>query len=310
VSSSFPKPVPLSQPLRQFWQFMWAYCAAAIGISLIHAALFGWRVGSLAFGIVLLILIGILTLGQPLFVPYRVQQWQVQPVVIDRDWPPHDWSDLEQLTAELAELGFQPLQDYAQPQRSGQFQPIARCFGNPTIGSFAEVGFCLMNAAETTTPIGARPKPPITHMVLLTVFDRGWILIDGNFAPHRRESLIYAWRNPREVRHYYPDLTPQELVDRHLGNRQAMMHRLNVQAVQNITWDTYQEIQQELITQPWRRLRRRNLLLAMIAATGFERQPSHEWLGAYRRELRQDLPPALAVDERFGGEAAIPKRVV
>jgi hypothetical protein len=278
--------------VQQFWQFMWGYGVATIGISLIHAALFGWLVGGFALGVMLLILLGVLSLGQSWFVPYRVQQWQVEPVTIERDWPPHDFSDLEKLTAELAEFGFQPLQDYAQPQRSGQFQPIARCFGNGDIGSFAEVGFCLINQSEAaTTALADRPKPPITHIVLLTVFDRGWILIDGNFAPHRRESLIYAWRNPREVRHYYPDLTPQELANRHLGNRQAMLDRLNVKAIQNISWEVYRDLQQELITQPWRCLRRRNLLVAMVAATQFERQPRHEWLGEYRQALRQDLPP-------------------
>ncbi|NJN49731.1 MAG: hypothetical protein HC805_08175 [Alkalinema sp. RL_2_19] len=115
------------------------------------------------------------------------------------------------------------------------------------------------------------------------------MLIDGNFAPHRRESLIYAWRNPREVRHYYPHLNPKDLGDRHLGNRQSMIRRLDIHADQNITWNAYREIQKELITQPWRRLRRRNLLMAMLEATKFERKPVYEWLGEYRKALRQDI---------------------
>jgi hypothetical protein len=84
-----------------------------------------------------------------------------------------------------------------------------------------------------------------------------------------------------------------QLADRHLVNRQTMIRRLNLTAHNTVTWDAYREIQQELITQPWRRLRRRNLLAAMWAATGFERQPLHEWLGEYRQALRQDLPRSV-----------------
>jgi hypothetical protein len=282
--------------VRRFWQFMAGYSLAAIGVSLLHAVLFGWPVGLVA-GAIVTLLFGIITaIGQPLFVPYRVNQWEVEPVQIS-DWPAHDFSDLDRLTAELAELGFVPLQDYAQPQRTGKFQPIVRCFGNPHIGGFAEVGFCLVNAVPSASTsdsaIVTRPKPVITHTVFLSIFNQGWMLIDANLTPHRRESLIYAWRNPREVRHYYPDRPVPQLADRHLVNRQTMIRRLNLTAHNTVTWDAYREIQQELITQPWRRLRRRNLLAAMWAATGFERQPLHEWLGEYRQALRQDLPRSV-----------------
>jgi hypothetical protein len=281
----------LSQTVQRFWRFLLGYSLAAIAISLLHAGLFGWPVGLFAGATAALLLVVILAIGQPWFVPFRVPQWQVEPVTIDQDWPPHDLSQLAQLTTELAELGFTPLQDYAQPQRTGKFQPIARCFGNPHLGAFAEIGFCLQNlGADDRDPLVELPPPLITHMVFLSRFDRGWMLIDGNFAPHRRESLIYAWRNPREVRHYYPDLSLTTLADRHLGNRQAMLRRLSLQAeVSEISWDGYRELQQELITQPWRRLRRRNLLAAMLDATRFERQPIHEWLGEYRQVLRQDV---------------------
>jgi hypothetical protein len=273
------------------------YGVAAIAVSLLHAGLFGWMVGLWA-GVTTGLLLGlILAIAQPWFIPFRVGQWQVEPVTIDQDWPPHDLRQLAQLTAELAELGFVPLQDYAQPQRTGKFQPIARCFGNPHLGAFAEIGFCLRNPGaddrDPELPVELPvelPQPAITHIVFLSRFDRGWMLIDGNCAPHRRESLIYAWRNPREVRHYYPDLSLAELADRHLGDRQAMLRRLSIQAAGgDISWDGYRELQQELITQPWRRLRRRNLLVAMLDATRFERQPLHEWLGEYRQVLRQDV---------------------
>lgn len=295
MHSSISQPQQLSQTVRRFWQFMVGYGLAAIGVSLLHAVLFGWLVGGVAFGVVVLLLLVILAIGQPLFVPYRVQAWQVEPVTIADGWPAHDWRELDRLTAEMAELGFVRLQDYAQPQRTGKLQPIVRCFGNADIGGFAEIGFCLVNHAGTerfqdddVAAIVTLPQPLITHTVFFSRFDQGWMLIDGNFTPNRRESLIYAWRNPREVRHYYPDLSPTVLVDRHLGNRQAMINRLKIAAHPNISWDTYREIQQELITQPWRRLRRRNLLIAMVEATRYERQPSHTWLGEYRQVLRQD----------------------
>jgi hypothetical protein len=286
------KSTELSQTVQRFWRFLAGYILAAIGVSLLHTMLFGTLVGLLAAGSAGLLLLLILTIAQPWFVPFRVPEWQVEPVTIARDWPPHDLRQLAQLTAELAELGFVPLQDYAQPQRTGKFQPIARCFGNPHLGAFAEIGFCLLNpgADDRDVAVVELPQPLITHLVFLSRFDRGWMLIDGNFTPHRRESLIYAWRNPREVRHYYPDLDLATLADRHLGNRQAMQRRLSIQAAGgDISWDGYRELQQELITQPWRRLRRRNLLRAMIDATRFERQPAHEWLGEYRQALRQDL---------------------
>ncbi|MBE9032025.1 hypothetical protein IQ266_20005 [filamentous cyanobacterium LEGE 11480] len=509
----------LSQTVRHFWQFLAGYSIAAISVSLIHAIFFGWLVGLVAFGVVLLGFGLIITTAQPLFVPFRVKQWQVEPVSL-LDWPNQDFSELEQITAELAELGYYPLQDYAQPQRKTKIQAIARCFGNTNIGGFAEIGFCLIDetvedstesdatvlpvsletsniitkdqlgnpnptyavitnidqpaalteahdipsgsdnpasippaeiksisitnnvqssepivdiidsdpdhqanipaaginqivtpsSAQPSKPIGeiigaetitetlntdvstvvtpttdvvtveaenlhqtpegentpeepssrshetsetnrpsetnllfgpaqptaqspesndqdsladaaivdsttvseitevtattAQPAEPliapnepsvtrlrlkITHTVFFTVFDQGWMLIDGNFSPHRRESLIYAWRNPREVRHYHPHLNPTDTCDRHLGNRQSMMRRLNIQVNQNISWEAYREVQKELITQPWLRLRRRNLLTAMIDATRFEKKPAHEWLGEYRQALNQPI---------------------
>jgi hypothetical protein len=295
LPSSINKSTQLSQTVQRFWRFLAGYILAAIGVSLLHAVLFGGWVGLLAAGTAALLLMVILTIAQPWFVPFQVSQWQVEPVTILGDWPPHDLGQLAQLTAALAELGFMPLQDYAQPQRTGKFQPIARCFGNPHLGAFAEIGFCLLNPGaddRDAAVVVELPQPLITHLVFLSRFEQGWMLIDGNFAPHRRESLIYAWRNPREVRHYYPDLSLATLADRHLGNRQAMQRRLAIQAeVGDVAWDSYRELQQELITQPWRRLRRRNLLVAMLDATRFERQPAHEWLGEYRQALRQDLRP-------------------
>jgi hypothetical protein len=295
LHSSISQPIQLSQTVQRFWQFLVGYSLAAIGVSLLHGFLFGWRVGGVALGVAVLLLVVILAIGQPLFVPYRVQPWQVEPVTITAGWPAHDWCELDRLTAEMAELGFVQLQDYAQPQRTGKFQLIVRCFGNASIGSFAEIGFCLVNHAATepslddaVSAIVTVPQPLITHTVFFSRFDQGWMLIDGNFTPNRRESLIYAWRNPREVRHYYPEMGPTVLADRHLGNRQAMIRRLDITAHKNISWDTYREIQQELISQPWRRLRRRNLLIAMLEATRYERQPAHAWLGEYRQVLRQD----------------------
>lgn len=371
----------LSHTIRHFWQFVTGYCVAGLLVSVIHAVLFGWAIGLVALGVVLLIFTVVITIGQPLFVPYRVKQWRVEPVSL-LDWTDYDWSEVDRLTDEMADLGFVPLQDYSQAHKTQDYQLIARCFGNENLGSFAEIGFCLTPIAPATkadttvtpteailteaisdtalldpsmsTPISIndrdtqavpdsdaqppataeptetaqltlpiletspteatpaitteglseptvaanasamvlatdRPQPQITHTVFFSIFDQGWMLIDGNFSPHRRESLIYAWRNPREVRHYYPNLSATSLCNEHIGHRQSMIRRLDLKIEQNITWEAYRDIQQELITQPWLRLRRRNLLAAMLDATRFEQKPAYEWLGEYGKVLNREI---------------------
>jgi hypothetical protein len=268
----------LSPILRQFWRFLLAYSLATIVVGLVHGYFHGPRAGLVAFGFMSLLLLLITTIGQPWFIPYRIRHWQVKSFDINA-WPHQDFTTIGALSETLRSYGFQTLQDYC-PVPRGTIpieQHFVRCFGHDSLGCFAEVGM-------TFSPDTA---PRVTHIVFFTIFADGWMLIDGTHLPKKQESLIYAWRNQREVRRHHPNITIEGLYQSHFATQQEMWELLNIEPRRTATWDLYQTIQRELIAQPWAQLRQRNLLLGMIAATQFELKPRHEWLGAYRPILQR-----------------------
>jgi hypothetical protein len=267
----------LSQTLQYFWRFVLGYSAITIAVPFIHGLLFGWRAGAIALVFIIGLFVMITTTCQPLFVPYRVREWRTRPVSLQY-WPHQDFRTLESLTNLLQMEGFRSLQDYTHERRkTGSTVYLVRCFGHQETGCFAEVGFAF----------SPNDAPQITHLTVFSVFQDGWMLVDSNHLPHRRESLIYAWRNPREVRRHHPDITLEGLLQQHFATREQMCEKLGIHSKTIANWQAYQEIQQELITQPWRRLRRRNLVSGMIAATQYEQNLPKEWWGEYRRVLRR-----------------------
>jgi hypothetical protein len=275
-----------TQPVQQFWAFVATYCLAAVVLMVMIGAMFGWLAVLLA-GVILvgaLLIVGMI--GQPLFVPHRVRDWQVQPLTWAElcDRGSHcDLSWLARYDQTLRDLGFQPLQDYTAARSTNPLRSVVRCFYHPIEGCLAEVGFIFSANGEVR----------VSHTVFFSIFEQGWMLIDFNHAPNRRESLIYAWHDRREVRRYYPQLTVEEVFRGHLQMRDQMAETLNLSALPQTTWEMYQEIQRELIVRPWRRLRRRNLFVAMLEAAQFERHPKYEWLGDYRKVQNRPIGDAV-----------------
>jgi hypothetical protein len=273
-----------TQPVQQFWAFVITYAIGSGVMSAMIVYLFGGWAALL--GLLLLAgSLGLLSLvGQGLFVPHRIPAWQVQPIVVAELWPNYDRSWLEIYTQSLVDLGFQPLQDYTHSRSDGRsasaIKSIVRCFYHPVYGSLAEVGFGFNPAGEAR----------VSHTVFFSIFEQGWMLIDFNRSPHRRESLIYAWRNPREVRRYYPQFTIEDVFGLHQQTCEEMTERLQVAVVPQDSWAMYQAIQRELVARPWKRLRRRNLFVAMWEATQFERFPKYEWWGDYDQARVSRIP--------------------
>lgn len=253
----------LSPLLRQFWSALIGYVAIALITAVLCSIGLGWIGACLVFGLFLIALMVALLTCQPLLVKGLPQAWRGRPLN-QADYQSLDLSLLDSYGEALLALGFQPLQDYT--QGNGPLLRMARCFGHPEQCCFAEVGWW-----------GGQ----ITHTVFFSILDRGWMLVDFNHAPSRRDSLAYTWRNEREVRRYHPDLLIDGVFHQHLLKRQAMIEDLKVNVLPSISWEIYCEIQQELVRRPIQTLRQKNLLVAMIQATRFEQQPSREWLGAY-----------------------------
>lgn len=267
----------LSQTLQYFWRFMLGYSVITIVVPAIHGLLFGWQVAAVALAVIVVLFAVITTTCQPLFIPYRVYEWRIRPVTL-QCWPEQDFRTLESLSKLLEMEGFQFLQDYThERRRTGATIYLVRCFGHREAGCFAEIGFAF-------SPYDA---PQITHLTVFSVFQQGWMLVDSNHLPNRRESLVYAWRNPREVRRHHPDITLEGLLQQHFATRDQMCEKLAIRSKTVANWQAYQAIQQELVMQPWRRLRRRNLMTGMIAATQFEWNLPKEWWGDYRRIVRR-----------------------
>jgi hypothetical protein len=256
----------LSPLLRQFWSALIGYVAIALITVILCGINLGWIAACLTFSLFSIVLTVALLTCQPLLVTGLPQAWRGRPLN-QADYQYLDLSLLDSYSEALRALGFQPLQDYT--QGTGPVRSMARCFGHPEQSCFAEVGWHGGNVQQ------------ITHTVFFSILDRGWMLVDFNHAPSRRDSLAYTWRNQREVRRYHPDLLIDGVFHQHLSKRQAMVEDLKVNILPSVSWEIYCEIQQELVRRPTQTLRQKNLLVAMIQATRFEQQPSREWLGAY-----------------------------
>jgi hypothetical protein len=276
----------MTPTIIRFWQFMLTYGLAVVIVSVIHWALFGPRVGAVALLVMLLVWWGILSFGQAWFVPYWVEAWQVETVDLGRpshrQWLAYDWTELDRPTQALQAQGFVQLHDYQRLRpdgspRPGQWQTYARCFAHPDWGSYAEIGFRLMPIVPAAVETG-QAAVNVTYTVLCGCFEPDWLLIDSNLAPDRRESLIYGWRHPHEVRHYYAKSSIADLLDRHQENRAQLIQQRTLKPRHPATWEAYCNLQRDLIIQPWQRLRSRNLLVAMVEATRFERRPRDRWL--------------------------------
>jgi hypothetical protein len=256
----------LSPLLRQFWSTLIVYAAIALITAVLCSIRLGWIVASLVFGLFVIVLTVALLRGQPLLVKGLPQAWRGRPLN-QADYQNLDLSLLDSYGEALLAIGFQPLQDYT--QGPGPVRSVARCFGHPEQCCFAELGWY------------GGDRQQITHAVFFSILDRGWMLVDFNHSPSRRDSLAYTWRHEREVRRYHPDLLIDDVFHQHLLKRQAMIEDLQVNVLPSISWEIYREIQQELVRRPMQILRKKNLLVAMIQATRFEQHPSREWLGAY-----------------------------
>jgi hypothetical protein len=256
----------LSQPLQQLWGFTVSYLLGTLVISVMMAVVFGWPTALVTS----LLMLGLLLWGgatcQRLLLQLSPPQWNVEPVSI-LQFADQDLTLLNAYTQTLEDLGFGVLQDYS----SGQSNQLVRCFSHPDQHCFVEIGCRFAPDGESR----------LTHVVFLSVLEAGWTLMDFNQAPSSRESLIYTWRNPREVRRYWPGLTLEQVLAEHLRFRGIMLNDLLVDVITNTSWEHYCSVQQELMHYPWQRVRQRHLLLAMVEATQFERHPKMEWLGEY-----------------------------
>jgi hypothetical protein len=263
----------LSQPLQQLWGFTISYLLGTLVISVMMAIIFDWptALGSS------LVMLGLFLWGgatcQRLFLQFLPPQWNVQPVSI-LQFANRDLTLLNAYTQTLENLGFVVLQDY----NGGQSNQLVRCFSHPKHHCFVEIGCGFSSDGESR----------LTHAVFLSVLEAGWTLMDFNQAPSPRESLTYTWRNPREVRRYWPGLTLEQVLAEHLQFREAMLNDLLVYVITNTSWDHYCSVQRELMHYPWQRVRQRHLLVAMVEATQFERRPKMQWLGEYASHRHRD----------------------
>jgi hypothetical protein len=274
-------------PIQKFWTFLIAYSLGAIVTSVILAVMFGPITMLIGLSILMLAFGGLTVMGQSWFLPRRPGTWKVRPIA-PSDWPDQDWDLLDQYEQTLRELGFRALQDYSHAREGRIPTAVVRCFWHPIAGCMAEVGLVF-------SPQG---QPKISHTVFFSVFEQGWMLIDCNHAPDRRESLIYASRNRRnhrEVRRYQPYFDVAKVFESHLKASEEMAHTLNIDVIPQDSWEMYQEIQRELITQPWRRLQRQNLIITMLRATKFEQLPQHRWQQHYAKvKTARKPPPTIA----------------
>ncbi|HLO47583.1 MAG TPA: hypothetical protein VK211_04060 [Kamptonema sp.] len=197
-------------------------------------------------------------------------QFQYESAILT-DYPLLNFTWLQQQTNELESLGFVQLIDY----KIGDNPCFGRCFAHPQYYCYAEVGELFKATGESFS----RQASIASHL------DENWELATINReVDNVKDSVSYGlWRKPKAVRLYSPNLSWEELLQKHLEFRQRMVADLGITVLTDVSWENYVNIQQEATIYRKRSLQKKILLLAMIEVTQFELNPKSEWLGDYAK---------------------------
>ncbi|CBN57904.1 MULTISPECIES: hypothetical protein [Kamptonema] len=258
-------------------QIFWSILSSFIFVCLIPIlAIFYWF--GLKVGLVITFLFSLCFLWLLSYIKSKLlmgmpDEFKYQSAIVT-DNPLLNITWLQQQTSALESLGFVQLIDY----KTGENPGLGRCFAHPQHYCYAEVTQSFQKTGELL----------IRQIAISSNLDEGWQLGTVNRQANVIDSIPYGfWRNPKSVRICYPDLSLEEVFEKHLEFRQRMVADLGITVLTDVSWENYVKIEQEATTYRKRSLKRKNLLLAMIEVTLFELNPKSEWLGDYAKFARQ-----------------------
>jgi hypothetical protein len=255
----------LSQGLQSFWTMTLGYLAIATAVSVFVGMKTGLVQAAIALAILLLI-------GQALLGGLKQQIVQsaatasaVNPIDL-ATLSPASHPTLEQQIVTLEGLGFQRVMAYRCAPAAE-----AQVFAHPEERCFVEVG--VIPASDT--------QATMNHTVIVSLLEQDWKLASINRLPQASDSMGYIWRNAKTVVRYNAPNQLTNVLHNHLRVRQQMTSDLNIAVSTDISADAYRAMLEQNRTHMLRTLERKNFLLSMLEATGFELKPKPIWLGDY-----------------------------
>jgi hypothetical protein len=173
-------------------------------------------------------------------------------------------------TSTLESLGFVQLMDWKAEPGNG----FVRCFAHPQQYCFAEIGQLFNETGEAIAQ----------HSTIFSLLEQDWVIGEINREVCSGDGISYIWRHPKEIRTYSPNLNLDELLETHLRLRQKILVDLGISLLTDVSWSAFCNLEKQSTLRRKQTLKRKNLLLAMLEATLFERNPKSQWLGDYPQE--------------------------
>ena len=258
----------LSKGTQNFWSQLSNYIFCSIIIILAAFYLFSSKVAIVLAFSLFVSLIWVLSQIKSKLLSVLPDEFQYQSAIL-ADAPLLNVTWLQQQTSALESLGFVQLIDY-KVENPG----LARCFAHPQHYCYAEVN----EAFQATGEFFSRQTGIASNL------DGDWHLASINREADFKDSIAYGfWRNPKTIGTYYPELSLEELFEKHLRFRQQMIADLGITVLTDVSWENYVKIEQEKMIYRKRSLKSKNLLWAMMEVTLFELNPKSEWLGDYAK---------------------------
>ncbi|OYQ65132.1 hypothetical protein B9G53_08540 [Pseudanabaena sp. SR411] len=262
----------LSDGTQNFWSQVRGYALSSALTIAVAFHFYGWKTASIIAFFLFICFIWLLSDIKEKLIRSQPDQFNYETTTIE-DYPLLNFNWFQNQTDRLKLLGFVQIMDYKIPQSPG----FARCFAHPVNYCYAEVNEVFKATGESFA----------RNASITSSLEQDWTLSSINQEVSITASIAYGfWRKPRSLRIYYPNLSLEELFNKHLKMRQQMITNIGVSVLTDVSWENYVNKQQEGTIYRKKAMKQKSLLLAMIEVTKFELNPKSEWLEDYAKFIR------------------------
>lgn len=162
---------------------------------------------------------------------------------------------------------------------NGQTAPpipgFARLFAHPTRHFFAEINQLVKEGAP---PMGCN---------ITSAAQPDWSLETNNIPPYSADSITYAMRRPHAIWNRRPELSPRELIELHLRQRERVFSDLGLSLQQNLDWNFYAKSENQTCEERRARVQSASTLKLMFDI--FFSKGKRQWWGEYARKFPKNV---------------------
>lgn len=162
---------------------------------------------------------------------------------------------------------------------NGQTAPpmpgFARLFAHPTRNFFAEVNQLVKEGA-----------PPMACNIT-SIAAPDWSLETNNMPPYSADSITYAMRRLHAMWNRRPELSPRELMDLHLRQRDKVFADLGLSPQSNLDWNVYAQRENQACDE--RRAKVQNASTLKLMFDIFFSKGKRIWWGEYSQKFPNNV---------------------